>query len=177
MPINREQKDRSVPRARVRAGDESIDRRGRLRNTPAVLSYGFRPFFLGASIYAAVAVLVWLWMRASGVEPSGPFVGSAWHAHEMIFGYLGAVMAGFILTAVPNWTGRLPLSGAPLAALVGLWVAGRVASFTVSSPVAALALHSAVASGGRRLWGRFSACRLRARALASGSRCPPSKPL
>ncbi len=135
--------DRSVPRIRVGRGDDSIDRRGRVRNTPAILSYGFRPFFLGASIYAAAAVPLWLWMLASGTLPAGPFVGSAWHAHEMIFGYLGAVMAGFILTAVPNWTGRLPLSGRPLALLFALWVAGRVACFAVSSPIPALVLDLA----------------------------------
>jgi len=106
--------DRSVPRSRVEAGDTSIDRRGRVRSAPAILSYGLRPFFLGAAIYAAAAVPLWLWMHLSGAAPAGPFAGSAWHAHEMIFGYLAAVMAGFILTAVPNWTGRLPLSGAPL---------------------------------------------------------------
>mgnify|MGYP000722283910 CR=1 FL=1 len=119
--------DRSVPRVRVEAGDTSIDRRGRLRTAPAILSYGFRPFFLGASIYAAAAVPLWLWMHLWGAAPAGPFAGPAWHAHEMIFGYLAAVMAGFVLTAVPNWTGRLPLSGAPLGVLFALCLAGRIA--------------------------------------------------
>jgi uncharacterized protein involved in response to NO len=132
-----------VPRFRVRAGDDSIDRRGRARNTPAILSYGFRPFFLGASVYAAAAVPIWIWMLASGAEPAGPFAGSTWHAHEMIFGYLGAVIAGFILTAVPNWTGRLPLSGAPLAVLFALWAVGRIACSTVGAPAAALVLDLA----------------------------------
>ncbi len=140
---HQEREDRSVPRNRVRRGDASIDRRGRRRAAPAILSYGFRPFFLGASVYAAVAVPLWLWMFRSGAEPAGPFTGAAWHAHEMIFGYLGAVMAGFILTAVPNWTGRLPLSGAPLAALFALWVLGRVACSTIGSPVVAMILDLA----------------------------------
>jgi uncharacterized protein involved in response to NO len=135
--------DRSVPRSRVKRGDTSADRRGRRRASPAILSYGFRPFFLGASIYAAMAVPLWLWMLRSSIAPAGPFTGVAWHAHEMIFGYLGAVMAGFILTAVPNWTGRLPLSGAPLALLFALWIAGRVACFAVSSPIAATVLDLA----------------------------------
>ncbi len=135
--------DRSVPRMRVRRGDTSIDRRGRRRAAPPLLSYGFRPFFFGASVYAAIAVPLWLWMFRSGVGPAGPFVGVSWHAHEMIFGYLGAVMAGFILTAVPNWTGRLPLSGAPLALLFALWIAGRVACFAVGSPIAAMILDLA----------------------------------
>ena len=78
--------DRSNPRARVKAGDTAIDRRGRKRTGPAILSYGFRPFFLGAAIYAAAAVPAWLWMYNSGVAAGGVFDGSAWHAHEMIFG-------------------------------------------------------------------------------------------
>ena len=58
----------------------------------------------------------------------------------MIFGYLAAVMAGFVLTAVPNWTGRLPLSGWPLGVLFLLWAGGRIACSTVSDPIAALVL-------------------------------------
>ena len=135
--------DKSIPRARVKAGDGSIDRRGRARSTPAILSYGFRPFFLGAAIYAALAVPLWLWMLSSGASAAGPFAGSAWHAHEMIFGYLGAVIAGFVLTAVPNWTGRLPLSGLPLALLFLAWLAGRLAVFTVSAPLWAALLDVA----------------------------------
>lgn len=135
--------DRSIPRMRVRNGDDSIDRRGRSRTAPAIFSYGFRPFFLGASVYAAAAVPVWLWMYRSGVDLAGPFSGSAWHAHEMIFGYLSAVMAGFVLTAVPNWTGRLPLSGRPLAVLFSLWLVGRVACSTIDYTFAALILDLA----------------------------------
>ena len=129
--------DRSNPRARVRAGDTAIDRRGRKRTGPAILSYGFRPFFLGAAIYAAAAVPIWLWMYSSGAATHGVFDGSAWHAHEMIFGYLGAVIAGFVLTAVPNWTGRLPLSGYPLALLFLSWLAGRVAVSAIGDPLPA----------------------------------------
>ena len=124
----------------MNAGDTSIDRRGRARGALPILSYGFRPFFLGASIYAAAAVPLWLWMLTAGVETAGAFTGAAWHAHEMIFGYLAAVMAGFVLTAVPNWTGRLPLSGRPLGVLFLLWVIGRIACSTVSNPIAALIL-------------------------------------
>jgi uncharacterized protein involved in response to NO len=99
----------------------------------AVLSYGFRPFFLLGAAFAAIAVPLWLIMLASGVAPAGPFDRVLWHAHEMIFGYLAAIIAGFALTAVPNWTGRLPLSGLPLAGLVGLWLAGRFACSFVAS--------------------------------------------
>jgi uncharacterized protein involved in response to NO len=135
--------DRSVPRSRVNSGDASIDRRGRVRDVPAILSYGFRPFFLLASIHAALSVPIWLIMFLGGFEPAGALHGLTWHSHEMIFGYLSAVMAGFILTAVPNWTGRLPLSGARLAALVGLWLAGRLAVAFDPEPVSAAALDLA----------------------------------
>ncbi len=131
--------DRSVLRSRVAAGDHSTDRRGRRRSTPAFLSYGFRPFFLLGAAYAALAVPLWLWMyETGGIAVGGPFRGSVWHAHEMIFGYVAAVMTGFVLTAVPNWTGRLPLSGAPLAFLVATWLAGRFACAMIASPFAAL---------------------------------------
>lgn len=129
--------DRSVPRARVNAGDRSIDRRGRSKHTPAIFSYGFRPFFLLGSLYAALAVPLWLWAYASGAAPGAALSGLAWHAHEMIFGFLAAIIAGFVLTAVPNWTGRLPLSGGPLAGLVGLWLAGRLAVAFDPEPLSA----------------------------------------
>ena len=96
----------------------------RRRHTgPALLSFGFRPFFLGAAVWAAIAGPLWLWVHLGGL---GPF-DRDWHVHEMLFGYVGGVIAGFLLTAVPNWTGRLPVTGLPLALLFILWVAGRVA--------------------------------------------------
>lgn len=103
-----------------------------------VLSYGFRPFFLLAALFAAVTVPVWLAVLLLGAELSSPFAPRDWHVHEMVFGYLAAVVAGFILTAVPNWTGRLPVQGWPLAALAGLWIAGRIACSGLSSPAAAV---------------------------------------
>jgi uncharacterized protein involved in response to NO len=132
--------DRSAPRRRVREGDSSIDRRGRISSAPPLLSYGFRPFFLSAALYATIAVPAWLLIWFSGTIPAGPFQGPAWHAHEMIFGYLAAVMAGFVLTAVPNWTGRLPISGASLAFLVGSWALGRIACSAIAAPIAAALL-------------------------------------
>jgi len=137
MPKQAAAPDRSVPRTRVRSGDSSIDRRGRLRDAPPFLSYGFRPFFLFGSGYAALAVPLWLWTYFRGSGPAGPLSGLAWHAHEMLFGYLGAVMAGFVLTAVPNWTGRLPISGLPLAAMAGLWCVGRLALLAHPEPLSA----------------------------------------
>jgi uncharacterized protein involved in response to NO len=97
---------------------------------PAILSYGFRPFFLLGSIYAGLAILVWLPALNGELELVSVFVPRDWHVHEMLYGYLPAVITGFLLTAVPNWTGRLPLQGRPLLALVAIWVAGRIAVTT-----------------------------------------------
>lgn len=138
--------DRSVPRSRIRGGDRSRDGRGRIRSAPAILHYGFRPFFLLGALHAALLIPLWLVMLIAGHEPGGPFDALQWHAHEMIFGYLAAVVAGFVLTAVPNWTGRLPLSGAPLAGLVALWVAGRLATGLLAQPVAAAIIDVAFLS-------------------------------
>jgi uncharacterized protein involved in response to NO len=100
--------------------------RGVPHSGPAILFYGFRPFFLSAGIYAVVVMLLWIG-ALSGLWPVGGREGPVlWHAHEMLFGYTTAALAGFVLTAIPNWTGRLPVSGAPLGALVALWLAGRV---------------------------------------------------
>lgn len=94
---------------------------------PALLSFGFRPFFLGASLWAVIAMALWLLMLAGRVTLQTPFDPVSWHAHAFLFGYVPAVVAGFLLTAVPNWTGRLPIVGWPLAGLVLLWVVGRLA--------------------------------------------------
>ena len=94
---------------------------------PAILSYGFRPFFLLGAIYSACAAVVWLPVLYGEVSLTAAFSPRDWHVHEMLYGFLPAVMTGFLLTAVPNWTGRLPLQGLPLAALLLLWSAGRVA--------------------------------------------------
>ncbi|WP_299439681.1 NnrS family protein [uncultured Rhodospira sp.] len=90
------------------------------------LERGFRPFFLLAGVYAIVAMALWLLFLRGGLLLPGPMDPLSWHAHEMLFGFAGAAVAGFVLTAVPNWTGRLPLSGVPLLLLVLLWAAGRV---------------------------------------------------
>ncbi len=95
-------------------------------NGPALLSYGFRPFFLFGSIYAGVAILVWLPVLHGHLTLVTVFSPRDWHVHEMLYGYLPAVITGFLLTAVPNWTGRLPLQGKPLLGLVALWAAGRL---------------------------------------------------
>jgi uncharacterized protein involved in response to NO len=87
---------------------------------PALLDYGFRPFFLLASVWAVVAAIAVVVAPHFGMTP-GP-----WHAREMIFGFGSAVLAGFLLTAVPTWTGRLPLANGPLLGLVVLWGLGRL---------------------------------------------------
>ncbi len=92
-----------------------------------LLSYGFRPFFLGAALWACVAMVLWVGLLSGLVQFAADYGGVAWHAHEFLFGYVSAVMTGFLLTAIPNWTGRLPLQGRPLAGLVTLWLCGRAA--------------------------------------------------
>ncbi len=94
---------------------------------PAILSFGFRPFFLFGALHAAVAILLWVpWFLGLIAIPS-LLPPIAWHAHSLMFGYVPAVIAGFLLTAVPNWTGRLPVVGWPLGGLFSLWLAGRIA--------------------------------------------------
>jgi uncharacterized protein involved in response to NO len=113
---------------------------------PAFLSGGFRPFFLLGALWSAIAVPLWLAAYVHGYALGGALPAMLWHAHEMIYGYALAAVTGFVLTAVPNWTGRLPLAGARLAALVGLWLAGRLAMLAsgVIGPVAAAALDLAL---------------------------------
>ncbi|MEF2074520.1 NnrS family protein [Consotaella aegiceratis] len=86
----------------------------------------FRPFFLGASLLAATAVPVWVAVFLGGVAEVAGLAAPAWHAHEMVFGFLPAAIAGYLLSATPNWSGRLPASGSSLAGLFGLWLAGRL---------------------------------------------------
>lgn len=104
---------------------------------PTLFSYGFRPFFLFGAIWSALVVPLWLFSYFHG----GPAaLTREWHIHEMIFGFLGAVIAGFLTTAVPNWTGRMPVIGAPLGILVSLWGSGRVAMLNqeILGPLAAV---------------------------------------
>jgi uncharacterized protein involved in response to NO len=100
---------------------------------PAFFSYGFRPFFLGAALFAGAAVPAWVLIFAGAMNVNFLYGAREWHVHEMLFGFLPAVMTGFLLTAIPNWTGRVPLRGAPLVWLWGLWLAGRL-MVAVSAP-------------------------------------------
>jgi len=86
----------------------------------------FRPFFLLAAIQAALSILVWLPVFLGELSISSAFAPLDWHIHEMLYGFLPAVITGFLFTAIPNWTGRLPIRGIPLAVLVIVWLAGRV---------------------------------------------------
>lgn len=97
------------------------------RRNLAVLSGGFRPFFLASSLWAAVAMVLWTGMLTGSVMLPTAFDPLAWHAHEFLYGYVMAVIGGFMLTAVPNWTKRPPMMGTALAVLITLWMAGRVA--------------------------------------------------
>jgi uncharacterized protein involved in response to NO len=94
---------------------------------PALFSYGFRPFFLFGSLYAGLAVLVWLPVFTGELALASAFAPRDWHIHEMLYGTLSAIITGFLLTAIPNWTGRLPLQGTPLIVLVAAWLLGRIA--------------------------------------------------
>ncbi len=94
-------------------------------NTPWFFSYGFRVFFLAASVWAALAVAILVAGLIGGIAPATARPLIAWHAHEMLFGFAGAGVAGFLLTAVPAWTGQPRLQGWPLAGLLALWIAGR----------------------------------------------------
>ncbi len=96
---------------------------------PALLSYGFRPFFLFGALWAALAVALWLPMLSGHLVLPSTLGPLEWHVHELIYGYVPAIVAGFLLTAVPNWTGRLPVVGGRLAVLFLVWIAGRIAIF------------------------------------------------
>ena len=127
----------------------------------ALFEAGWRPFFPAAGLMATAAIPAWL-AAFLGHLP----LSVAWHAHEMVFGFVAAAVAGFLLTAVPNWTGRERLHGLPLAALFGLWCAGRIAVLAGEAPLvdlaflpilAAIALHAVIAARNRRNYGIVAA--------------------
>lgn len=97
---------------------------------PVILQGGFRPFFLLTGAYASVSIVAWV-LAYSGVWQLPPqWVPMWWHGHELIFGFAGAAICGFLLTAVPRWTRTAPVSGMPLLALALIWVAGRAAMWS-----------------------------------------------
>jgi uncharacterized protein involved in response to NO len=92
----------------------------------AFWTYGFRPFFLLAALVAVVTLAVLYGALLHGVWPAAAPRPGRWHGHEMLFGFVAAAIAGFLLTAVPTWTNRAATTGAPLAVLVAVWLAGRI---------------------------------------------------
>ncbi len=148
----------------------TLDAPARARGEPArdgfaLFAYGFRPFFLLAALHAGLAMPAWMALLHGLDLPGAPLPPLAWHAHEMLYGFVMAAVAGFLLTAVPSWTGARGFAGAPLLVLVLIWLAGRaavslptglpagwVATIDLAFPVAlALAITpSLVRSGNRR---------------------------
>ncbi len=137
---------------------------GGISFTKMFFSLGFRPFFLAAGLFSILAMAMWLALIGgwTGLTPDMP--PTYWHAHEMLFGYAGAAVAGFFLTAVPNWTGAPPVAGNRLAALFLLWLAGRICLWLVPAlpavaatvldvaffPALAMLLLPALRQGGSR---------------------------
>ncbi len=105
-----------------------------------MLQNGFRPFFLGAGIWLPIALLVWLALLAQFLPWAPAMHGLAWHQHATLFGGIGAVVAGFLLTAIPSWTGRPPLRGPALLALFLVWLLARLAGLLPGTAAALLAL-------------------------------------
>jgi len=93
----------------------------------ATFSYGFRPFFLAAGAWAVIAIALWLAVVAGWLSLPTRFDPVPWHIHEMLFGVVLAAVAGFLLTAIANWTGRRPVAGRTLVLLLVLWALGRLA--------------------------------------------------
>ena len=111
--------------------------RYRFTTAPALFREGFRPFFLLAALWAILSLVIWLPVLQGWTSLPSTFDPLSWHAHEMIYGFAVAAVAGFLLTVIPNWTGRFPLQGAPLVTLTAVWVAGRCA-MAVSAWIGAL---------------------------------------
>ncbi|MBA6413416.1 NnrS family protein [Parahaliea sp. F7430] len=108
---------------------------------PILLAYAFRPFFLLSAFYAAAAMAVWISAILGGPVLLPATLTPDWHAHELVYGFVGAAIAGFLLTAITNWTGSAPLAGTKLALLLLLWFAGRIAmAFNATLAPAVVAL-------------------------------------
>ncbi|MFM9859077.1 NnrS family protein [Pseudoxanthobacter sp. M-2] len=113
-------------RHRPLAGETGTGRHVANRSIPFI-SQGFRPFFMIAGLWAPLGVVVWMLALAGMPVPDGPLALSQWHAHELLAGFVGATMIGFVLTAIPNWTKGPPYAGAPLVGLFALFLAARLA--------------------------------------------------
>ena len=102
-------------------------RRRRMAASHPFFRGGFRPFFFAGAAWALIALCLWICSLVGEITLPTAIEALAWHRHEMLFGFVGAIIGGFLLTAVPNWTGRLPIAGWPLAGLFSLWAAARLA--------------------------------------------------
>ncbi len=114
-------------------------------------SQGFRPFFLIAGLWAPLGVVVWMLALAGMPVPDGPLALPKWHAHELLAGFVGATMIGFVLTAIPNWTKGPPYAGGPLVGLFALFLATRLAllpgspiEIELAAPLALAAIPAAL---------------------------------
>jgi uncharacterized protein involved in response to NO len=120
--------DISVETNLVTRGEQMLAlRKKRMAAAHPFLRGGFRPFFFGAATWAVIAIALWLCVLSGEINLPTRFDPVAWHRHEMLFGFVGAAVSGFVLTAIPNWTGRLPIAGKPLLALFGAWAMARLA--------------------------------------------------
>lgn len=102
-------------------------RRRRMAQSYPFFRGGFRPLFFGGAAWALIALTLWICSLTGLITLPAAIDALAWHRHEMLFGFVGAIVGGFLLTAVPNWTGHLPIAGWPLAGLFSFWVAARLA--------------------------------------------------
>ena len=99
-----------------------------------LLRLGFRPFFLLAGLFAVILLCLWLLSWRQQIVVTHYYTKSLWHAHEMLFGFVTAVIAGFLLTAVRNWTGNETPVGIPLAIIAMVWILGRILPLVPPSP-------------------------------------------
>jgi uncharacterized protein involved in response to NO len=120
--------DNSTGERMVTRGEQMLAlRRRRMAASHPFFRGGFRPFFFGGAAWAVIALTLWICSLTGEISLPTALDPLAWHRHEMLFGFVGAVIGGFLLTAVPNWTGRLPIAGWPLGGLFALWGAARLA--------------------------------------------------
>jgi uncharacterized protein involved in response to NO len=120
--------DNSTGERMVTRGEQMLAlRRRRMAASHPFFRGGFRPFFFGGAAWALIALALWICSLTGEISLPTALDPLAWHRHEMLFGFVGAVIGGFLLTAVPNWTGRLPIAGWPLGGLFALWGAARLA--------------------------------------------------
>jgi uncharacterized protein involved in response to NO len=106
---------------------------------------GFRPFFLAGALYGPLALVIWLCAYAGALTGAGAFASPLWHGHEMVFGFVAAIVCGLLLTALPSWAGIPEQHGGTLALLTAVWIAGRIAMAFVAAwpPVLVAALDVA----------------------------------